>query len=51
MEVLVDEDYLKRALLEPGAEVIKGQVNMMEPAEDLSEEQLKMIIDFLKGYK
>ena len=51
VEVVVDEDYLKRALLEPDAEVIKGQVNMMEPVEDLGEEQLKMIIDFLKGYK
>ena len=51
LEVVVDEAYLKRALLEPGAEVIKGQINMMEPVEGLSEEQLQMIIDFLKEYK
>jgi cytochrome c oxidase subunit 2 len=49
--VKVDEDYLKRALLQPGLEVIKGQIDMMEPVKDLSAEQLKMIIDFLKEYK
>lgn len=51
LEVSVDEEYLKRALLEPGVEVVKGQVNMMEPVEDISEEELNMIIDFLKEYK
>jgi cytochrome c oxidase subunit II len=49
--VVVDEDYLRRALLQPGLEVVEGQVNMMEPVQNLSEEQLKMIIDFLKEYK
>ncbi|MGD2088163.1 MAG: cytochrome c oxidase subunit II [Candidatus Aminicenantes bacterium] len=51
VEVKADEAYLRRALLEPGVEILKGRFNQMEPAEDLSEEQLKMIIDFLKGYK
>jgi len=51
VEVLVDEAYLRRALLEPDAEIIKGQVSMMDPVNDLSQEQIKMIIDFLKGYK
>jgi cytochrome c oxidase subunit II len=51
VEVVADDAYLKRALLEPGVEILKGQFNQMEPAEDLSEEQLKMIIDFLKGHK
>jgi cytochrome c oxidase subunit 2 len=51
VEVVADEAYLRRALLEPGVEILKGQYNQMEPAEDLSEEELKMIIDFLKGHK
>lgn len=50
-EVVVDEAYLRRALLEPGVEVVKGQADSMEPAEDLTEEQLKEIIDFLKTHK
>lgn len=49
--VQVDEDYLRRALLQPGLEVVDGQINMMEPVQDLSEEQLQRIIDFLKEYK
>ena len=32
-------------------EVVKGQANEMEPASDLTEEQLKQIIDFLKDHK
>jgi cytochrome c oxidase subunit 2 len=51
IEVIVDEAYLRRALLEPGAEVVKGQINQMEPATDLSEKELQMIIDFLKELK
>jgi cytochrome c oxidase subunit 2 len=51
VEVVADEAYLRRALLEPGVEILKGQFNQMEPAEDLSQEELKMIIDFLKGLK
>jgi len=51
INVIADEDYLKRAILEPGVEVLKGQIDMMEPVTGLSEEQLKMIIDFLKEYK
>ncbi|MCP5107074.1 MAG: cytochrome c oxidase subunit II [bacterium] len=50
-EVLVDEAYLKRAIMDPGAEVVKGQIDQMEPADDLTDEQLKMIIEFLKNYK
>ena len=51
VEVTVDEAYLRRAILEPGAELRKGFPNMMDPVTDLSEEQLKLIIDFLKEYK
>lgn len=50
-EVLVDEDYLRRALLEPGVEVVKGRADEMEPASDLTEDQLKQIIEFLKGHQ
>lgn len=51
IEIVVDEAYLRRALLDPGAEVVKGQINQMESVTDLSEEQLQMIIDFLKEHK
>lgn len=50
-EVVADEAYLRRSLLEPGAQVLKGQADSMEPVEDLTEEQLKMIIDFLETHK
>jgi cytochrome c oxidase subunit 2 len=51
VEVTVDDAYLRRAILEPGKEVLKGFANMMDPVKDLSEEQIKLIIDFLKEYK
>ncbi len=50
-EVIVDEDYLRKSLLEPGAEVLKGQTNSMPPAEDLTEEQIKMLIQYMKELK
>ncbi len=50
-EVIVDEEYLRRAIMDPGAEVVKGQMDMMEAADDLTDEELKMIIDFLKENK
>ncbi len=49
--IVVDEAYLRRALMEPGLELIKGQANMMEPVEDLTEEQIKMIIQFLVAFQ
>ena len=51
VEVVADEAYLRRALMEPEVEILKGQFNQMEPAEDMSEEELKMILDFLKEFK
>jgi cytochrome c oxidase subunit 2 len=50
-EVKVDEEYLRRAIMDPGAEVLKGQMDLMEAADDLTDEELKMIIDFLKEHK
>lgn len=50
-EVLVDEAYLRRALIEPGAEVAKDQIDQMEPVTDLTEEQIQLILDYLKELK
>lgn len=51
IEVVADEEYLRRSILEPGAEIVKGMDNIMETPEELTEEQLKVIIEFLKAQK
>jgi cytochrome c oxidase subunit 2 len=51
IEVTADEDYLRRSIMEPGAEIVKGQENIMETPEELTEEKLKIIIGFLKNQK
>lgn len=51
IEITIDEDYLRRAILNPSIEIVKGYPNMMTPPEKLSEYDLKLMIDFLKEYK
>ena len=45
-----DETYLRRSIQEPGADVVKGFPPIMPPF-TLKEEELKAIIDYLKGLK
>lgn len=48
--ITVDEAYLRRSILEPGADVVKGFPPVMPPV-PLKEVELKAIIDYLKGLK
>lgn len=50
-EVVVDEAYLRRAIMNPGAEVVKGQDNVMEIPPDITKTQIEQIVQFLKNGK
>jgi cytochrome c oxidase subunit 2 len=51
VKILADEAYLKRAILEPGIEVVLGQSDTMPVPEGLTEEALASLIDLLKTLK
>jgi len=46
----VDEAYLRRSIQEPGVDIVKGFPPIMPPF-SLEEEELKAIIEYLKGLK
>lgn len=48
--VIVDEEYLERSMLEPAADVVKGYDPVM-PEQNFSEEELKALIQYMKGLK
>ncbi len=48
--VKADEEYLKRSILEPGADVVKGYPNMM-PALPMAPGELEEIIEYLETLK
>lgn len=48
--ITVDETYLRRSIQEPGADVVKGFPAIM-PSFTLQDEELKAIMDYLKGLK
>ena len=52
-EILTDENYLKRAILEPDAEIVDGYSGgMMSSYKDIiSDEDIDKIIDYFKGGK
>ena len=51
LEIAIDEDYLKRAIRDPEAELTKGFDPMMPPydAEAISHEDLQAVVDYLLG--
>jgi len=49
-EVVVDDAYLKRAIQDPAAEVVKGYPPAM-PKNPLDKEQLQQVVDFIKTLK
>jgi cytochrome c oxidase subunit II len=51
LKLVADEEYLIRAIRDPQAELVKGYAATMEPPEDLSEEDLGVVVDYLKGLK
>lgn len=48
--IIVDEAYLRRSLLEPNSDVVKGFQPIMPPF-TLKEEELTAILEYLKGLK
>jgi cytochrome c oxidase subunit 2 len=51
-EVYVDENYLRRSILDPGSDVAKGYQNIMPSYEgELSEEEIQTIIQHVKKLK
>lgn len=49
-EVEADAEYIKKSILYPGADVAKGYGNQM-PAQNLSDDEVKLIIEYLKTLK
>jgi len=47
--VTVDEDYVRRSLRQPKADIVKGFPSAMPSFADLEEGEVKLLIDFLKG--
>ncbi len=48
--ITVDEQYLKRSILNPEADIVKGYPPIM-PVITLTEEELEAIINYLEGLK
>lgn len=49
--IVVDEAYLIRSVRQPNAEIVKGQAPMMEAPENMTDEELNVIIEALKESK
>jgi cytochrome c oxidase subunit 2 len=48
-EVMVDDEYIRRSLLEPNADVVVGyQPQMPALGDQLDEEDIQLIIDYIK---
>ncbi len=50
-KVTVDEPYLKESIVDPNAKVVKGFSPIMPPYSQLSEEDLKALIEYIKSLK
>lgn len=52
-ELIVDEDYIRRSIYEPDADVVKGYRGgqMLSYKDEISEEQLSNIVEFIKSLK
>jgi cytochrome c oxidase subunit 2 len=48
--VVADETYLKKSILEPGADVVKGFPPLMPP-QKMTEEELNAIIKYIEELK
>lgn len=50
--VVVDEEYVRRSLLDPGTDVVKGYPPVMPPqGENLTEEEIHEIVEYFKTLK
>lgn len=50
-EIEVDEDYIRRSIKQPGFELMKGQLDIMEVPEDLTDEELELIVKYLVEWR
>jgi cytochrome c oxidase subunit 2 len=50
IQIIVDEKYLKRSVLQPGADVVKGYPNIM-PTIKMADEELEAIINYIESLK
>lgn len=48
--IVADDEYLKKSILQPAADIVKGYQNIM-PALPMSPEELKAVIEYLKSLK
>jgi cytochrome c oxidase subunit 2 len=48
-KIQADEAYLRRAVLNPDAEVVKGYAPTMRIPEGMTDEEMTLVIDYLKG--
>ena len=46
-DIVVDEDYLKRSILEPGTDIVKGYQPLMPPL-PMTADEVMQIIDYIK---
>jgi cytochrome c oxidase subunit 2 len=49
-ELVIDEEYLRRSILKPQADIVKGYPPVM-PVINLTDEELNAVIDYLKNLK
>ena len=49
VKLVADEEYLVRSIRDPEAEVVKGYAATMEPPDDMTEEELGIVVNYLKG--
>ncbi|HEX5772943.1 MAG TPA: cytochrome c oxidase subunit II [Geomobilimonas sp.] len=49
--ITVDEEYLRRSILDPGADVVKGYQPVMPPFPDLSSHEVRAMVEFIKGVR
>ncbi len=52
LEIIIDEEYLKKSILDPEADVVKGYPDVMPSFEgEVSQKEIEMIIQYLKSIK
>jgi len=49
--IVVDDEYLRRSMLEPNSDVVKGFQPIMPAFSDLSKEELTALVEYLEGIK
>ncbi len=51
-KIIIDEEYLRRSILEPGADMVKGSPNIMPSQKGiLRDEEINAIIEYIKKLK